>query len=474
MSAPLPLALEARSSLWTGVALALGLVAVLGAVWFVPVALLLFPALVFGGGVLIALLRRERLALGVLLGGQLALLTHSEGLVLSEVAYGVFFLTYLGWWYFRRLTLGTPLLRSTNDLLLLLVLGVVTPLSALVGFVFGADPGAVASEVWAFAVGAVYFPVKEACREDGGFALWALGILAGLGLCLAVFNVLSLRFLIAAASESWQVADARFALNEHYLVIGALVPLLYLVVVPRGMRWAGLAGLAVLFAFMAGALIMAKSRAYWGALLIASALAFVAFRSAERRRLVTFGVLGVAGIFLVGSAALGADTLLLILDGVVRRALTLQSALSQDISLLNRYEETAATMAEYWKSPVLGQGLGAEVRYYNWIILKETSRAYIHNGFAWMLLKLGVVGSAVLLLVYFRTTIAGWKLYRRATALPERTKVASLTAATMLAGMFATTYTSNPFVLADISFLLFCLMGVCNGLVQREREQAGA
>ena len=222
--------------------------------------------------------------------------------------------------------------------------------------------------------------------------------------------------------------------------------------------------LLVVFAALFAGLILTKSRAFWVAFAMGTVALVLLLRGPRRRQLLLFFgagllVLGVLSLFVAGSY------LNLLLLGIQNRLLTLGST-STDVSLINRFVESAAVRERIWQNPVLGYGFGTPYTYFRLIEHATLTYSYVHNGYLAVWYKLGLWGVALVGTAWVR---AGWCAFRagRSRTLPIFERVLGLGVVACLLALLLPAYTTNVFF-EDEKLAAFTLVAALGcGLYQR-------
>jgi len=217
-------------------------------------------------------------------------------------------------------------------------------------------------------------------------------------------------------------------------------------------------------------LILTQSRAYWVAFFFGAGITFLFVPAKDKGRMVTVGVLSAAGVFTLAYVVLG-EYLLLVLTGLLDRFLTLESAVSKDISLINRFIEAQAVWEHIRVNPILGYGMGVPYRFFNITYLYSESKTFVHNGYVALWFKFGIWGLGMMLFLMVRFWMLSfgtwWK--KRAAPLPA---IISLAVTGALSALAVTATTANPFYQNDLMFMYAVLWGIAGGVRARgEREQ---
>ena len=388
---------------------------------------------------------------------------NDEGADALEVVFGVSLLAYLAAWYGTTLLGGRRFVRNGADVALgLYLLGgavVGTGLSVVLGN-YSVD---LRSDLTCLLALALYFPAREVCvRSPRGVEIVA-GLLLLLGVFAAGTNAARLLGALSGATELYEVVDVRVSSGEVPMIAALLCALAWLTTAPsrRGR-------LALLFVVVAtlGGLVLAKSRGPWVTAAVGVVVAFALLVPGARRRLVTSLALGGALAVGAGVLVLGSD-LFLIGIGLLRRLASISGAATADISLLNRYVESAAAWAAIKGNPVLGYGWGAPVTRFDLLTLTTTRWSFLHNGYLWVWHKVGLWGLALLVAGYAGVVGQGVQAARRGLDRTGRALAAAGVGALVAFSILA--LPSNPFVVSDQVLVVGLVLGLVSGVHERER-----
>jgi len=445
--------------LWGGLVGGLG--GVLALAWLAPEFVPFVPLAVVGAVVFVVLFQYPTVNLAVVLAGYAVLITTSPGIQLSEAVYGIYYLPYLTHWYGVRLLRREPLVPShvCGAAALLIVFGLCG--GAVLGLAMGARPGNWVGEVLGFLMVLFYFPLKEACKRDQyGPDIVFLGML-WFGVFVALRNALAFREALGSAAGLIEISGARAALNEVHLLVGVLGTLIFLVMVSR---WRTRFLLLGPFFFYLAALLMTKARGFWVDALFGIAVLFFLLSTRERARLVIFSF---GGLLLFAAAVTLAfnEVGRLLVYGVLDRFSTLETAAVADVSLVNRFNETASVWEWIRLNPILGYGLGASFTFYDWIFNGTLTTSFIHNGFVALWFKLGLWGLLITVWLWVAAVWHGLKAYR--SQAPLRYRAYALTSAVSLIAIIPSTNTSSPFFIDDSLMSFVMLTAICAGLYER-------
>lgn len=445
--------------LWGGLVGGLG--GVLALAWLAPEFVPFVPLAVVGAVVFVVLFQYPVANLTVVLAGYAVLITARPGIQIEEVVYGAYYMAYLAHWYGTRLLRREWFVHSHVDhaVAFLIVFGLFG--GAVLGLVMGAKPGDVVGEALAFSMVLFYFPLKEACKRDRyGPDIVFLGML-WFGVFVALRNALAFREALDSAARLIEISGARAALNEVHILVGVLGTLIFLVTVSR---WRTRFLLLGPFFFYLAALLMTKARGFWVDALFGILVLFFLLGPRERARLMVFSAGGVAILFFTVTV-LFSEVGSLLVSGVLDRFLTLEKAAVADISLVNRFNETASVWELIRINPVLGYGLGASHTYYDWIHMATLTRPFVHNGFIALWFKLGLWGLLITVWLWVAAVWRGLKVYR--SQAPLRYRAYALTSAVSLIAILPSTNTSSPFFIDDSLMSFVMLTAICAGLYER-------
>ncbi|MEM8487972.1 MAG: O-antigen ligase family protein [Bacteroidota bacterium] len=415
----------------------------------VPIALFAVPFL----------LKRPDLFLYTTLAGFVVITSREAGVQLTEAIYGLLFLGYLASWYFTEVFLKeSRLIYTKTDWALFLFLSYAF-LSASWAMLFGASLSVIVGEVLILIMMAFYFPIASLIRKHPDKVKYILLILAWIGVYVSIRNILEYRSDLSAAEKLYHVLSGRVALNEVLLMMPALGALTFLLYAKQWNHRIVLAGLFILFF---ACLIVTQSRGYWLAFFLG---AFALFLLIDLRRKVTIMVLfasGIAGFVSIGFLIFPAYAPL-VLKGMIERFTSLGTAITSDLSLVNRFYESMAVWEYIKANPILGYGIGTPYEYFNIISDHNRVWAFIHNGYLGMWYKYGIIGLSLLLFFWFSSIWHGIKLFRTRD-LPIFYRVTALACAVCLIGETLVANTSTPFQSEDPTLMITMMAAIILGL----------
>ena len=425
------------------------------AIVFAPLLLIAIP--------LIAYLFANPLAnTAVVLFGFVALTDYSEGLQVTEIIYGLYLFGFLAHWYFMRLFVyRQPFIRTVPDRAIFAFLLLCTAYLPI-AFLFNGNVYGIFAEWRALVLLAFYFPVKETVREHRNGAAIVLTAIAFVGLFVAVRNLINYREMLLSATQLWQIARGRISTNDNLLMIASITGLVMLVFARR--RHHQLVALAAFVMYFSG-LILTQSRGYWLAFLVGAGIVWLVVDRRTKRRMFLLTAGGGIALLVVGLVFLQ-DYVALVYTGLIERIVSLKSAASADISLVNRFRETAAVWHKIVRNPILGYGMGVSYEFFDITRGASETDAFVHNGYVSLWYKYGLLGLGLMLTAWLGSIVRGIRAFSVRTG-PPAVRLAGLIAASALSAFMLSCITSNPFFLNDTLFAFAILMGASSGALDR-------
>ncbi len=466
-------ALTRRLFVWGTAALALlaaaGLAASFGLAVVAPGAILVVPVAIVAtvGGV--ALLRSGPWAAGGAIVMSLLLSGVADDVPAGKILFGLYLATFAATWYVPRWAAGERMVVSRTDVAAAALIVFGAGFGLVLGLLMGNPAGEIVGQYQAFIPILLYFPLKETCaRERLGPEIVA-GALVVLGIAAAAENAVMTRAALQDATKLYEIIDVRSAYGE-LMLMASTVTVAGLLMSTRGVR--RFAPLLLVFGIVVAGLILSKSRGFWVAALFALGVLFVVARSDQRARLVGFGLAGF-GLFVGAAFALVPQYAMLLGTGIAKRFLSLSTAGSADLSLLNRFAENAGIRQAIAQSPILGHGWGATYSYHSLLVQGTRVWGFTHNAYFGLWLKVGLWGLGLALAVWVGSAIAGLTALRDLRLTPRHRALAGAAGAALV-GVSLVAYTSSPFELADQMTVLTTLWALAQGTAQRVRYVAGA
>ena len=445
---------------WLAGGLLAGLAAVLAVALGSPFAWAV-PAVVVAG-LAIAVVRPDGLGwLGIVLALQVFQLGGERGTAALEVVAGLALVAYIGAWYALAIVGRRRVVTSLFDVAAVTWGTVGLGVAAVLGLMFGADAYDFRADVLATIPFLLYLPVKEACvRYDRG-PLVVAGVLLLLALTATLQNGLGFYRVITGASQWYQIADARFIVGETAMTAGVMLCLAGAATIPSARARLGTIVLAGVFI---SGLVLTKSRGFWVSNVFGIGVMVLLAPPAVRRRILVYGTVGLAMVVVL-TLLFFAEQVSLIVAGTLHRLLTLAGATS-DISLLNRFAESAATWEMIRVNPILGYGWGVQVSYYSILGHVTQHWAFLHNGYLAVWLKTGLWGLAMILAVWGGAIARGVRAARD-VRLSATTRAAGLGAAATMIAFTPAAASSNPFSILDQMLVVTLVLALGHGVGTR-------
>lgn len=422
--------------------------------WLLPVAAL-------AGAGLAALPRRASTLLLLQLGLFSLVSGHSEGLDPEEILFAAGQFGYLAWWFWTRVFVyRLPLLRDLCDVVMFGFL-LYIPLSLGLTALFSGSLSLAATECLSLSMLALYFPFREVIEtEENGLRIVVAVVLA-FGLIGTIRVLGSVRSALADAEYAWQVAQGRVPMNETLLYSASL---LTLCLASLARNWKVRALIIGGFTLFTLGLIMTQWRAYYIGWVIGVCAILVWGSPRVRRQTIGLGMLASVVGSLLAIAVLG-QTFIVAAVGIAERILSIGSANSSDISLLNRYLEYEALWPVLLESPVFGHGPGVTFAFYDAIFKGTWVKSYAHNTYLLVWFKFGLVGLAAFVGVWGYTLRSAVRLRRTSATAFER--ACALFVAAALAGLAVSSLVSVALVTDDTAYNFAVLFAIGAGLRAR-------
>lgn len=423
--------------------------------WLLPFV----PIVLLAPAVALALFKRPLLNLGVVLCSFVVIVGFKAGLQPEEALYGMYYLGFLAYWFFTRSYLQQRVICKTPEERILLIFLVLITLTVPISILFDGWPGMILGEWLSFSMLGFYWPIREAIEQDKRGLKVVVGSLIFIGAFVLARNLLEYQSDLSNAEQLWQIAKSRAITNESLLMIPALLSIaLYLRTKSRSGR---LMLLGLVLGLFAG-LILTQSRAYWVAFFLGAGFIFLFVSKEDKVRILTVGIVSAVGVGTLAYLVLG-EYLMFVLSGLLDRFLTLQTAVTQDVSLINRFLEARGVWQHIEVNPILGHGMGVPYRFYNITYLYSEVKTFVHNGYVALFFKFGIWGLGMMLYMmgkFFVVAFRNWRTKQDAF-LP---RIISLSVAASLAVLAITATTANPFFQNDLMFIYASLWGIAGGI----------
>lgn len=441
-----------------------GSLLVLLLIWWKPPWLLGLPIALTGALIVSALARRPLVHLALVLAGFVAISGHQPGLQVQEIVYGLYYLSFLAVWFaYRLIDQPGELIRRPEDKAIAFFL---IYASAGVGltYVFGGKLNSFIGEWLSISMLAFYWPARYYTERDERAAKWILGVLVWFALFGTIRNLLFFQDALQSAEQMWQILRGRVKLNEIFFISGCMIGVVGSLYVRSGkVRLGAISLFIVSFA----SLILTRSRGYWAAFALAMFVIF--FFVDAKKKAITLGAaaFGFTGFILVG--LLFFPTYFeLVTASLIQRLSTFATAFTNDVSLINRMYETKAVLWKWAKNPILGYGMGTPYQYFYMLPTGKFTMhwPFVHNGYAGLLYKFGLIGTSAMAVFYLRGVWNGIQLFRSSDTV-RFAQAVGLICAAFLIGEMLVANTSNPFIISDGNLLIALTVALATGLRAR-------
>ncbi len=318
-----------------------------------------------------------------------------EGISAEDVMAAVLFNGGVAIWLVHRvLIMRERIIDSFADwLLLFFFFGLMC--NAAVAFFNGVDMLSWLREFIMMAVLLMYFPIKYHLRTKNDIRI-LLFILALVSIAIAATMYYSYYTdTITQAIYAFQLKSARRS-NLAFYTAGALVGILYAVTEKRRIP-------QLFFAFTGmistGALIISFARTYWAAL--AGGLVLMIIFLPNKNRIFIIAATLITSVLLFALMNLFFQDKARIFYKIIESRLTSSTKGLEDMSLKDRISESASVLKRIEKSPLSGNGMGAEYTFFSPILMMSVTKSFIHNGYLYMFFRLGIPLALVFLLWIF-------------------------------------------------------------------------
>lgn len=314
---------------------------------------------------------------------------QSEGISLLEVGFALYAYGYVAYWFVRKIFVDRQRIFLHEADLLLVAFLVLSVISILLLLVRNVTVDWWLREMIAIAGLVFYFPARDVLRTDravgkvfSAFLIVAVGISA--------YNLVVYRTSTIAASYLWELWGGRQTFGVTFFFAAAVLSTSFYL---HSRGWMRKTTFLLAFVLSGLALAFTFSRGFWiGAMLGVVVIFFLVERARRLELLTTVSIASILGVLAI---VLFAGNI----GEYVLRALAVRLSTSgsfvQDISLSNRIVESEAALAMIKQNPVIGFGYGATFPHYNLITKVTEYSIYVHNAYVHMLLKVGILGTAI-------------------------------------------------------------------------------
>jgi O-antigen ligase len=255
--------------------------------------------------------------------------------------------------------------------------------------------------------------------------------------------------------------------NEHVLLMMGLVALVLVLFSTR--TWSRAVALLTFLLFVSG-VIIGQSRAVWISFVLGGLVILVLIDRRRRLQLVGYGLSSVVIALLVGLLVFP-EFYVLIVAGLADRFYSLGSAVTSDLSLVNRFEEMGAAWKYIRLNPIVGYGFGVPIEYYSLVYELSYRTSFIHNGPIGVWYRHGLIGFGLIYFYYFASLMRGVRLSRHGAGFY---KVLGIAVAACFTAEALLGNSENPFATSDKTLFIGVLAGlVAAGVARMEPPSSG-
>ena len=435
-----------------------GLSIVFWVVWTAPDLTPFLPLVLVGAVGLVILFQYPLMNLCLVLSSFVLIAGFEEGFQVTEILYGLYYLGFLGHWYFTRIVLYREAVFRRPEERTLVIFLVLVSLSFPLTILFDGSFSGFVSEWLSISFLGLYFPIREAIERNRQGLVAVLGAILLVGMFVLIRNVLNFQDVISSAEYAYEVARGRAVTNESLLIVPAIMCLVFMIFKTRWIP--GLAFFALFLAFFAGVLLT-QSRGYWLAFLMASLVILLIVPIRQKLILTISSIVTIVGIVVIGMAVFG-DVILLLVYGVAERFLSIMTASTSDISLVNRFTEAMGVWEYVRLNPILGYGMGVEYRVHDIIYDVTVVKTFIHNGYIALWYKFGIWGTSMMFF-FLGSVLRRAFLVFRSKDLESIVRLGGLVVVASFAAFLISALTSNPVYINDAMFIISVLAGIGGG-----------
>lgn len=410
----------------------------------------------------VACYRNTLLGLAIVILVQIRALHGSKAISVEELAYaGLFFSMFLGWAVRDAPTrAGREMLRSPVSRALIVFL-LAALLSIVVTMVMRWPVLWWFRDFVRFSYFLLFFPVASALSSRHGAMVVTLCALAVV-LYYGAVAIVSYRSAVTMTRSLWQLKYQRMPFHEVLSMTGLVFGFgLFL-----RTRSRGVAALALVLALLSVLpLVVSFTRGYWLATAFACGILLVIFRTCWRRA-AAFAFWLLVLIALAAYAAFQGKVVGIVV-ALADRFSTVAAPL-RSLSVMERLAETRAVLKEIGGSPIIGQGLGAQVSYMSPVAHRVVTYTYSHNAYLFLLYKLGIVG-LVLFLTFFLQGIR--RVWQALVASKDDVLGAVMASGlALLVAFIPLSITSPQYYDKSSVFVIALILGAAEATVQRRRS----
>ena len=391
------------------------------------------------------------------------ILKQSEAITFVEVFFGLYFLVVISGWFFKKIFLkGERILVDNIDYYLFIFL-LICVSSIIPAILFNVSLLKWFRELIPLLTYVLFFLVVDLVKEKKQFKIIALCFLL-LSLYVAVHNLILYKKSVSSAIQFWQVVASRVTYNEplFFTIITVAVCIL---IFSKSLRTKLLMG--GIISFFSIALIVTFSRGYWIATLLSVLVVFFIISIRMKLKIIGYS----AALVLIGLLIIiffFGNLGTFIINAIEERFETL-GEIRTDISFLNRLVESKAVLSFIKLNPIIGYGLG-KTYIFRPLIPREMPTWYVHNGYLYLVFKVGMIGLFFIMAFFLRVIYNGYLVYRGEK--DSFYKALTLGIISLFIAMIPLSVSSPQFHAKDSALIIAFGAGIIEA-IKRRKEQIG-
>ena len=386
-----------------------------------------------------------------------------EGLTPPEVAHTVVCYGGLIWWFFHRLVIARKPLRWSAGGLLLLTVFFQLLLLAPLSISYGAEPYVWVREMVIASTPLILVPIAHEC-DTRPKQYVVLGALIAAMSAFALKNIYLYKQKVVEAVWMWQVGASRATETVIFVFVLALLGTALLV---SARSRAQMLFFAAVFSLGVIATVLSFYRTIWvgtiggwGVMALMMGRAF--WKRAVKYASIAFLLLAVSyPVFLADVVPLD------IMWASITSRFESIGKFRTDVSVRNRDAEARAMLDDIGPNWVIGKGMSTTIHFTKLTSLTTIAPTWTHNGYAWILNHLGILGT----LIYFSALLAYVALGRRnelrlrsvsgpGEADRYRVRALNATAVAVILAIFLISLALNSFVTHEAGMVLGVVFGL--------------
>lgn len=385
----------------------------------------------------------------------LFVIKSTEELNVFEILFGLTFLAVISGWFFgKKLKYQERILNSNTEYLLFFFI-VVCFFSVLPAIIFKVNLFKWFRELVPFMTLLLFFPIVDQSFKKKYIILIICAFLA-LGYYVAFHNLLFYKSAVETADKFWQLTAYRQTANEPILFV-SLTLSLSLALFTKSKKI--LIALVFSIALFAIALFATFSRGYWLGAIIS--ISFIFILSPKNKKIKIFGYLIIFMIIGIVFVSVFFGQLGEFIFKAIGERFTSIGTSFKDVSLVNRIKESEAVIEQIKSNPIMGYGLGYTY-WFKSLIPREMPTWYVHNGYLFVLLKLGLLGILCLLGFYSTILIHGIKSIKKLN--DDDIKAILIALVACLFAMLPLNITSPQFIQKDSLLIITLSAGIIESI----------